>query len=297
MRKLLVGAAVVAALALASLGLAAGAAEIQVSLVGSGFQPETSPVNWGDTVVFKNNDSTKHTLLIPRLDLTKDLNPGESFSQIFDKEDGSYQIRDRHSNRTYNGRLEVTVSGTLALKGPQTLQSGKGLVLTGTSPYPQAPVSIETRPPGRGGDWAQVTTVTPAGDGSFSVSIPFEKGGRIQATTAAGQLRSETLLVSVIPRLTISVTPRRPKDGKPAKISVKVSPVGAARTATLESYLTLRKRWVKVKVTPVSATTGVVAFSVKATKAPTQYRVSIPRSAVNPGFVTFISKPFKITGS
>lgn len=295
MKKLLVGVAVVTALVVS--GLAASAAEVQVSLTATGFQPNAPQINWGDTIVFTNKDSAKHTLLIPRLELTKDLGPGESFAQKFEVDAGSYQMRDRLANRTYNGRIEVSLTGQLTLKGAASVAYGKRLAVSGTSPYAETPVVLETRAPGQGGDWTPLVTVTPGADGSFTAALPLERGGRIQATTAGGQLRSQPILVTVVPKLAVSVVPRRPKVGRLAKIVVKIGPAGAARGATLETYVTLRKRWTRVKTTPVKATTGVVTFSVKATEAPTQYRITVARASTNPGYVAIQSKPFKITGA
>lgn len=294
MKKLLMVAGVVAALVASS--LASGAAEVAVSLTSTGFQPNAPQVNWGDTLVFTNKDSTKHTLLIPRLDVTKDLNPGESYTQLLEVNAGSYQMRDRISNRTFNGRFEVSITGTLTLKASSvSVVYGKPLQLSGVSPYPQAPVILETRPPGQS-QWTQLTTVTPGADGSYGAQVSLQRGGRIQAVTAGTQLFSAPVAVTVVPRMTVSIDPRRPADGSTVKIIVKVGPAGAARSASLETYVTLRKRWQKLKTATVGATTGVVRFPVKATLTPTQYRIVIARSGMNPGYVPIMSKPFKITG-
>ena len=48
----------------------------------------------------------------------------------------------------------------------------------------------------------------------------------------------------------------------------------------------------------VMDTLGIENFiSVKATEAPTQYRITVARASTNPGYVAIQSKPFKITGA
>ena len=72
-RLLLIGAA---ATGLAVAGLAVGATEHQVTLTATAIQPANAQVGWGDTIVFTNTDSAQHTLLIPRLQLTKEIPAG-----------------------------------------------------------------------------------------------------------------------------------------------------------------------------------------------------------------------------
>jgi plastocyanin len=292
-RLLLIGAA---AIGLAISGLAVGATEHQVTLTATGIQPANTQVGWGDTIVFTNTDSAQHTLLIPRLELTKDIPAGGTYTHLFEVEAGSYQVRDRFGSKTNQGRVEVAVAaaGSLTLSSAATVVFGKPLAVKGISPYGASPVLVQTRPPGQGATWATLATLTPGIDGSFVGSIALQRGGRLQATAAGGQLRSAPVIVTVVPVLAVKFTPKRPAVGAFAKILATLQPAGAATTATLERYDTLRKRWVRVKTVPIRST-GVAAFAVRMTKVVTSYRVVIGRSSSQPGFATVTSKPFKIT--
>jgi Cupredoxin-like domain len=291
MRRLLLTCAAATALGIA--GLAAGAAEHQVKLTGSGIQPANTQVGWGDTIVFTNADSVSHTLQIPRLQLSQEIPAGGTHTQKFDVQGGSYQLRDRVTPRTYAGRVDVAVAGVVTLAAPATVGYGKALNVKGTSPYGDTPVVVETRPTTQGSAWTQLTTVTPTLDGAYVAAVTIQRGGRVVATAAGGQLRSAPVVVSVIPVLTVSVAPKRPAAGAFAKITAKLLPAGAATTASLERYDALRKRWVRAK-TASFRSKPTAAFAIRATKVQTSYRIVIGRSSTQPGFVAVLSKPFKI---
>lgn len=59
--------------------------EIEVSIRGFAFSPQTVTISRGDTVTWTNQDSTVHTVSVEG-EVSPGLSKGESFSHIFDEE-------------------------------------------------------------------------------------------------------------------------------------------------------------------------------------------------------------------
>jgi plastocyanin len=277
--------AAAAAVAFGALGVGgfAAAAVTTVTLTGAGPQPGTLTVNWGDTVVFSNGDAQSHVVSIPRLTVASPpIPPGGSFSQAFEDRIGNYIFR-QVAARAFQGTIVVALNGTLTLTGrPSSVQFGRNVTFQGRSPYPGRPVILEQLPPGTT-TWTQAAQVVAGTDGAFSTSLAPQIGARYRATAAAGQLRSGPIAVSVRPRLTLTVTPRRGAVGRRAVVRARVTPVDAVRRLDFEVYEPRRRRWSRVATRAV-ARNGTVTFRWAIRSGSSRVRVSVRRVEVRQGF-------------
>lgn len=277
---------VVGAGAAVGAGVGAAATQVEVKLTATGPQPAEVKLNWGDTVVFTNADTVPHAVAIPRLALNSPaIPPGGTLTQVFDGKRGSYPFRQRLPSKSFAGVITVDVSGTLTLSAQRSIVPvGRPVVLSGVSSYGPSPVSLQGRLSGASSGWVVLATVTPDESGAFSEPITVARGGRLRATAAAGQLISATTSVVILPKLKLVVFPRKTTKGRPVKITTRIQPANAARTATLETFNPRRNAWSRVRTTAFSSA-GVATFTWSAAGGSTLVRVIVPRSSVNSGFV------------
>lgn len=287
---------VAATIALLAVGAASGASEHQVALTPTGPQPSMTDVGWGDTIVFANQTGGTVTLTIPRLDVTTSIPAGGSFTQAFAVRRGSYRVRQMSANRSYPSTVNVEVTGDLSLKAaPRLIPVGRPVTVTGTSPYGGAPVDVMLRTPGAG-EWAKLATLSAQDDGSFETRVRIARGGRIVAYAAGGQLVSDSIVLTVVPRLQVSAKPRKVKTRALVKVRATIRPADAATRAFLDVYDVVRKRWRSTKDVGVSKT-GAALFSMRAAKGSTRVRVRVPNSARVRGFAPVTSKPVTVIGT
>ena len=262
------------ALALAGFALAA---EVPVALGPEGPQPATVTVNWGDTVAFTNADSEAHGIQIPRATVTSpDIPPSGTFLQVFDQAKGTFGFVQTGTKRR-SGQIVVEVRGELSLQAaPETVVFGKQAVLSGMSPYPNTPVVITYR---RLASQEQTAlhTVTAAEDGAYATSFPPQFSSRLQASAAAGQLRSAVATVKVAPLLTIAARPQVQSTGRTVTVTGQIAPADAAKTVELLRYNAKRETWERVDTEPVSRS-GAVTFRWKAEKGRSLLRLGVGRA-------------------
>lgn len=291
------GAKLVSALALAGLfaGGIALAAATTVSIGPEGPSPATVTVQWGDTVTFKNDDKSPHGITIPRVAQASPLIPaGGSWTRVFDGRSGSYGYR-QTEGRSYLGSILVQLKGEVTMKAtPANVLYGKRVTLAGSA-LPGHAVKLEQLVAAASGQWVEVVTVTAGGDGKWSTSLAPKLGARFRATAAAGQLRSQAILVSVQPIISLT-RPTGAKAGTTVAVRGRIAPAGAAKTADLERYDGTRRRWVRQDRRQVSAK-GIVSFRWKAVKGRSQLRVQVQRYALKPGFEPTTSRPVAVSVS
>jgi plastocyanin len=268
-----------------------------VTLTANGPQPADVTVNWGDTVTFTNGDNKEHGITIPR---TRSQSPsipaGGTYEHVFDGRRGSYLFRQTGGGPNANGNIVVDLSGTVAFAASSTmLDYGRSVQLTGRSPYPGRPVTIASRTPGRGGDWAAVSTVAAAADGTFALEVTPRVSARYRAQVAADQLDSEPVLISLRPVLRITPTARRTKAGRKLKIIARVNPASAATSVDLEVYDAERRRWFargRARVGPG----GRANLQWAVVKGTSRVRLSVKPVALRGGWTAAISPTVRITG-
>jgi len=133
-------------------------------------------------------------------------------------------------------------------------------------------------------------------DGSFETRVRIARGGRIVAYAAGGQLVSDSIVLTVAPRIQVSAKPRKVKTRALVKVRATIRPADAATRAFLDVYDVLRKRWRSTNDVGVSKT-GTVLFSMRAAKGSTRMRVRVPNSARVRGFAPVTSKPVTVIGT
>ncbi len=220
MKGLLV--ATVMVLSLATVALAApgpGGGQVrEVSIPGKFFAPSSVDVLVGDTVVWRNGDSSSHT--VTAADDSFDsgyLSPGATFTLTFSKP-GLYAYHCT-IHRFMRGAVRVA---PVALSAPEApIVSGGRVVLNGLAPAGTAKVVVR-----RSGSSARDQTVVPAADGSFSVA---ERAIRpVTYRAFVGNLASPLVRIEVAPKVAV-----QPSAGSLVAVAV---PSRAGVHAVLQAY-------------------------------------------------------------
>lgn len=273
------------------------AAGTTVSLTANGPQPEVVTVNWGDTVTFSNTDGKTHGITIPRIRTESPaIAAGAAYEHVFDGRSGNYLFRQTGGGPSFNGTVLVNLTGSVTLTpSAQVIDYGQSLRLSGRSPYPGTPVKMAQRPPGSGGLWSEVATVTAEADGTFSATVQPKMGARYRAQVAADQLASTPVLIAVRPLLRITTTARRTKTGRRVTIIGRVTPAQAATSVDLEIYDARRRRWFPQARARVTRS-GRVTFRWKAREGASRLRVAVKPVGLQGGWSAAASSFVTITG-
>lgn len=241
----------VAALALGAGGFAL-AGTTSLSLTHAGPQPKTVTVPWGNTLAIRNADSVAHTLTSAHPELVSgQLLPGQTFTAVFTTATHTYGYR-QTGNRGYAGVVVVDFSGSVSLRAtPAKLPFGREVTLAGTTSIPNTQVALSLR---RIGDksWQPFANTASDASGAFSTSIQLDRGARIRATVAAGQISSAAIVVTVRPTLAATRSKKT--------IRARLTPATAGKRLTLECRSAKKKRWARVAAKRVAAN-GVVTFA------------------------------------
>ena len=274
------------------------AATANVSLTANGPDPATVSIEWGDTVVFSNADTVERGVTSQRVGMTSPtIPPGGTFEHRFDGRAGRNTFVQTGTRPTFLGVVVLTVSGTVTLKTSTKVGAyGSNVALSGRSTYPGTPVVIQIRHAGATGDWATLMTLPTGADGSYSGRFRLTVGGRLRARTAADQLSSDIQDVAVLPRIRAGVGRSRVPKGARVVITGQIVPAAAADSVDLEERLEGRRGWLR-KSTKAVPKSGKVKFVFKAASGRTQFRLSLKRGALEPGFAPVVSKSMLVVGS
>jgi hypothetical protein len=246
----------------AVLGLGAGgfalAGTTALSLTSVGPVPDTVTVPWGDTLAIQNADSVPHSLVSSHAELQSgSILPGQTFTTTLTSRAHSYGYR-QTGGRGFPGKIVVDFSGRVSLRASRSsVAYGRSVTLRGTTSLDGTPVSIEVR---RAGDvrWRLLRTLFSSDSGAFSTVVRFQRGGKLRATVAAGEIRSASTFVNVRPKLTAA------RIG--GSIRARLSPARAASRLTLECRAG-PGRWKRV-VAKRPGSNGVVTFVIRGHRAP-----------------------------
>src|SRR3954451_719085 len=188
-KRLVLPAAVVAALAFAGYALSGAAS---VSLTNSGPQPSRVTVGWGDTLQFVNADSVPHgiTSSRPELNSSTTISPGQTFTTILTGRTATYPFR-QTGGRSLPGAVVSNVSGTVSLKAaPAIVLYGKSATFSGVATLFGTPVSLQRRIRGERG-WTEIRQLpSSATDGTYSTTLTPAIGAKYRTTIAGGQIVS-----------------------------------------------------------------------------------------------------------
>lgn len=296
MRRLRIPAAVLGLVALGTAGYALGAGAA-VSLTGTGPDPRTVTVNWGDTVAYSNSDSVEHAVSIPRAEVTSPaIPPGGTFEQRFDSRGGNYNFV-QVGKRNFSGQVVVKVEGEVTLKaGAELVPFGKSVTLSGKSAFPGTPVIVRGREAGAGGEWKPVLQVNAGADGSYSGRIRPKIGARYQARAAADQVASKMVEVAVRPTITIAVSRRVAPAGSSIVVTGRILPGAAVDRADLSGYDSERKRWVTLQTRSVGSS-GRVVFRAQVEEGTMRLRIAVRRGSTTAGFTPTESRFVRVVGT
>jgi plastocyanin len=225
-RRALVAAAL-CVLAAAAVPAAIGEGRVrEVAIPGKVFAPGRALVLVGDTVVWRNGDGTNHTVTANDASFDSGyLAPGGTFARTFAKV-GDYAY---HCTIHKFMRGEIVVV-PVALSGPgRPVVSGGGVVLQGLAPTGTRSVVIE-----RSGKPPHVERrVTPAADGSFTVSLRTSRPADF--TALAKGLAS--------PRVHIAVAPKVRARRSGGAVAARAVPDRPGVRALLQVYVRERFSW------------------------------------------------------
>jgi plastocyanin len=226
MRGIVAGACAVAAAAAAPVLAATGGQVREVSMPGKVYAPARAQALVGDTVVWRNGDSTNHTVTADDASFDSGyMAPGGTFSRTFAKV-GVYAY---HCTIHKFMRGEVVVV-PVALAGPeQPVIAGGRVVLQGLAPTGTRTVVIQ-----RVGKPAHVERrVAPAADGSFTVTLRTLRPVDLTAL-AKGQAS---------PRVHVAVAPKVAARRSGKQVIAHASPARGGARAVLQAYVRERFAW------------------------------------------------------
>jgi plastocyanin len=275
----------VAALALGAGGYAL-AGTTSLSLTFAGPQPDTVTVPWGDTLEITNEDTVPHSLVSSHPELQSGLiAPGQTFTTTFTTRAHTYGYR-QIGGRGFPGHVVVAFSGRVSLRvSRSSVPFGRSVILRGVTSIESTPVAIQVR---RGGDvrWRAFREVFSNGRGAFSTAVRFERGARLRATVAAGQIRSAATTVTVTPKLTVSA--RR------GGVRAKLFPARAASKLTLECSVA-PGRWKRVAAKRLGPS-GVVSFRLHAGRGALVRVATVHRDVVD-GYAARTSRALRLSAA
>jgi plastocyanin len=259
---------VIGGVAIAALALAAGApsgAGIQrdVLIPGKFFSPQHEVVLIGDTVTWRNQDSSSHTATATDGSFDSgNLSPGASFSQTF-REAGIHVYVCRIHRYM---RAEVDVYG-LALNAPgYAVPFGEQTSLKGLAPPSAGQVTIRRRDPA--GGFVDIGTAPVGSDGLFRYPVTANVSAFYQAVAAT--LSSGTVELRVAARLTLTMA----RKGHSTSVTIRTEPAQADAIVELQKYIFERFDFRTVQRARLNAS-GTVVLRVR-TRGKLHVRALLP---------------------
>jgi plastocyanin len=287
--RILLSTVLVALIALAP----ARAATFAVSIAKGGFTPSALTIAVGDTVTWRNDDSTSHQIASKSAGFNSPLiRPGETFSFTF-KDAGRFSYQDQTVKKN---KGTVTVQGapaavSVTATGSTTLVVYGGTVtLTGATSSKRAgeTVTIYAQPYGATTSAALGSAVTEGG-GSWSFLVRPKLMTVYQARwkPASVTATSSSIAVRVRPQVLFRV---KAASGRTVTFFTKAR---AARSLAGKT-LNLQRRsafgqWVTLRKVTLTSTSAVT-FKARLPKGRSRVRMFLPRLQAGPGYLAGISR-------
>jgi plastocyanin len=221
---------VIGGVAIAALALATGApsegVQRDVLIPGKFFSPQRQVVLIGDTVTWRNQDSSSHTATATDGSFDSgNLAPGATFSLTFPAAGIHVYVCKIHRYM----RAELDVYG-LALSAPgYAVPFGEQTSLSGLAPPSAAQVTIRRRD--ADGSLVDVGTAPVGADGSFRYRLAADFSASYQAF--ADTLSSGTVQLRVAARLTVAVV----RKGSSTSVRIRTEPAQTGATVELQKYV------------------------------------------------------------
>ena len=272
----------------------ARAATFTVSITKTGFSPGALTIAVGDTVTWRNDDSTSHQIASKSASFTSPLiKPGETFSFTY-KAAGRFSYQDETVKKN-KGTVTVQGSPTAPISLTATASAtlvvyGRTVTLSGATSSKRVgeTVTIFAQPFGTAA-LAAVGSATTEGGGSWSFIVRpkletvYEARWKPAATTAS----SSPVKVRVRPQVLFRV---KGVNGRTVTFFTKARAVRSLAGKTL--YLQRRNafgQWVILRRATLTATSAVT-FKARLPAGRSRVRMFLPRAQAGAGYVAGISR-------
>ena len=244
--------AVAAALALTALG-SATAANQTVTITRTGFVPADVTVNVGETVTWRNTDSTSHQVVFDRVPCNLTISPGQSASCTF-RAGGRFSYQDQSQQPRLRGI--VTVSGpraSVTLAAPRTTATFAAPVTLSGIVSSQAAgenVSISAQECGKT-SFTRVGSANTAASGNWTFTVRPKINTVYQARWRTNESSAVTIKVRPAIRLT--------RVGRRFTARVTAAQSFTGKTIAFQRYRTAVRRWGTLKRVRLGASTTPTA--------------------------------------
>lgn len=292
MRKFIVLIAVVLGLIAVPQALAA---TIQVSITRAGFVPDPVNVKVGDTVTWTNRDTTPHQVVSTQCGFASPiLQPNQTYSYTFTR-----AAKCAYEDPTARPRLRGTVNVAAAPAGvsitvrPTIVFYGRAATLSGTISSGAANERLTVFAQACGAQFTKLADVTTTTGGAWTLVVKptINTTYRVQFKNVT----SANVTVKVRPRMNLGkIAP------KTFRVRVSAAATFAGKVATLQRYNATTRRWVKVRLVTLRATTLGIAPTVvsqatfrSAVRARTRLRLILPQTQVGGCYAPGISNTIR----
>ena len=272
----------------------ARAATFTVSITKGGFSPSALTIAVGDTVTWRNDDTTSHQIASKSAGFTSPLvKPGETFSFTY-KAAGRFSYQDETVKKnkgtvTVQGAPTAAISVTAAASAALVVY-GRTVTLSGATSSKRAgeTVTIFAQPLGTAA-LAAVGSATTEGGGTWSFIVRpkletvYEARWKPAVTTAS----SSPVKVRVRPQVLFRV---KAVSGRTVTFFTKARAVRSLAGKTL--YLQRRNafgQWVILRRATLTATSAVT-FKARLPAGRSRVRMFLPRAQAGAGYVAGISR-------
>jgi plastocyanin len=276
----------------------AHAATFTVSITKSGFAPSTLTIAVGDTVTWRNDDTSSHQVASKSAGFTSPLiKPGETFAYTY-KEAGRFSYQDETVKKnkgtvTVQGAPTTAISLTAAASSTLVVY-GATVTLSGTTSSKRSgeTVTIFAQPSGAAGPAALGSAITQGG-GSWSflarpkLRTVYDARWKPAATTAT----SPPVTVRVRPQVLFRV---KAASGRTVTFFTKAR--GVRSFAGKVVYLQRRNafgQWVILRKATLTSTSAVT-FKARLPKGRSRVRMFMPKAQAGPGYLAGISRTLSL---
>jgi plastocyanin len=271
----------------------ARAATFTVSITKGGFSPEALTIAVGDTVTWRNDDTTSHQISSKGAGFTSPLlKPGETFSFTY-KSAGRFTYQDEtvkknHGAVTVQSSSTGSISVTAAASKTLVVYGGT-VTLSGATSSKRAgeAVTIFAQPYGTSALVA-IGTVTTEGGGSWTIIVRPKLETVYEARwKPAATATSSPVKVRVRPQVLFRV---KAANGRTVTFFTKAR---AARSLAGKVLFLQRRnafgQWVILRKATLTATSAVT-FKARLPAGRSRVRMFLPKAQAGPGYVAGVSR-------
>jgi plastocyanin len=244
----------------AAVASSAPAATTTLAITHDGYVPKTLTVATGDSVVFANQDTATHQVVLkPTTGYTctgsLTLQPAQSATCTF-RVATKYMVSDPNKNGSaFKGSITVNAApgSTLSLTAtPKVALYGRSATLTGQLASGQANQKVDIFKQECGASaLTKFTTVTTAAGGAYTLSVQPRRNTTYQARFRSSS--SSQALEKVRPRVTLrKLAPRK------FRVTVLAADSYAGKFALFQRYSVVKRRWITIRSVVLRAGSTVV---------------------------------------